>query len=229
MKRVLVVLFSLLLLIGVGTPTYAASDKDISAALELITKTNKDIDGKIERAVKKADELQASYLIDIRKIEEGDTVVTLKNDREKVLADLTAAKNDSDKNKLTQKLNDINEKLAIEQAKIESKINALQKDIDDATSQLVSTEEKDTKKLEEKIQKLSKKLLEKETKAVERTLRYTGDLDKVITDVYNETMKMSIDTIKKAADKGVIAECEWKLVRFADRWEWIDPIRVVKI
>jgi hypothetical protein len=230
LKKVLSILFSVLILIGAASPTFAAgTDEDVAKALDLIEKTNKVIDEKIEKAVEKADNLQATYLLDIRKIEEGDSVVTLKSDREKVLADLEAAKNDAGKTKkLDEKLADINAKLAVEQAKINNKIADMERDIDLATAQLVSVDDKDTKKLEEKLQKLESKLNEKELRAKEKTERFAKDLDKVITDVYDETLRMSNDTIKKAAEKGVVAECSWKLVRFADQWVWIDPIRVVK-
>lgn len=66
------------------------------------------------------------------------------------------------------------------------------------------------------------------TRVSERlTANYDKELDEIITRVYDETLALSQETIAKAAEKGVIAECSWKLVRFADRYEWIDPIRVV--
>ncbi|MEH7333559.1 hypothetical protein V7161_13040 [Neobacillus drentensis] len=228
MKRVLFILFSAALFLGVGSPAFAAGDEDVQKALELINKTNEDIDAKIEKAVKHADEVQADYLFEIRRIEEGDQVVKLKADKEKVLSDLAASQNDVKKQEeLNKKIVEINAKLGEKQAEINSKITEIKADINEVTAQLMSADDKDTKKLDKKMSKLEAKLNEKSIKYQEKTEKFTKDLDKVITDIYNETLKMSAETIKKVAEKGVKAECSWKLVRFADKWVWIDPIRIV--
>lgn len=227
MKKVLSILFSAAVFLGIASPAFAAGD-DYQKGIEIIEKANKEIDKKIEEAVTKADKLQADYLLDIRKIEEGDQIVKLKNENEKALSDLEAAKNNVKKQEeLNKKLAEINTKLEEEQAKINSKITELNEEINKATGQLFSGDGKDVQKLEEKIDKLNQKLNEKSAKYDEKTKRFTKDLDKAISDVYEETLKMSNDTIKKAAKKGVQAECSWKLVRFADKWVWIDPIRIV--
>jgi DNA repair exonuclease SbcCD ATPase subunit len=229
MKKVVSVLFTTALCFGLVSPAFAAEDNDVNKGLDLIQKSNQVIDQKIVQAVEKADDLQSTYLLDIRKLEEGDKVVSLKGEKEKTLADLAAANNDINKiNKLNEKLASINAKLEEEQTRIDSKINNLQQDIDDLTAQIVSLDDKDTAKIDEKISKLEQKLDEKTQKYQDRTAKFSKDLDKTITDVYNETLKISNDTIKKAADKGITAECSWTLVRFADKWVWIDPIRVVK-
>ncbi|TFE00178.1 hypothetical protein [Jeotgalibacillus sp. R-1-5s-1] len=59
------------------------------------------------------------------------------------------------------------------------------------------------------------------------TEKYNKKLDKVVDKVYNKTLEMTAAAIEKAAELGVVAECEWILVRFGDRDVWIDPIRVV--
>lgn len=61
------------------------------------------------------------------------------------------------------------------------------------------------------------------------TKTYNANLDVIIDDVYNETLKMSQETIAIAAEVGIEAECSWVLVRFAHRLVWIDPIRVIGI
>lgn len=61
------------------------------------------------------------------------------------------------------------------------------------------------------------------------TKAYNANLDVIIDDVYNETLKMSADTIALSAEAGIEAECSWVLVRFAHRLVWIDPIRVIGI
>jgi hypothetical protein len=59
------------------------------------------------------------------------------------------------------------------------------------------------------------------------TATYEAELTKIIDKVFYETLNMSTKTIDKVSKLGVTAECSWKLVRFADREVWIDPIRVV--
>ncbi|MCM3764194.1 hypothetical protein [Neobacillus niacini] len=227
MKKVLAILFSAAVFLGIASPAFAAED-DYQKGIELIEKTNKEIDKKIEEAVGKADRLQADYLLDIRKIEEGDKIVKLKGEKEKALSDLEVAKNDIKKqNELHKKLAEINAKLDEQQAKINSKITEINQEIDKITGQLLSGDGKDVQKLEEKINKLNQNLDEKSAKSEEKTKRFTKELDKVITGVFEETLIMSNETIKKAAKKGVQAECSWQLVRFADKWVWIDPIRIV--
>ena len=56
---------------------------------------------------------------------------------------------------------------------------------------------------------------------------YNKDLDKIIHSIYKETFKLSKKTIKEAAKYGIIAECSWVEVTFADRIVMIDPIKVV--
>ncbi|MFD1780530.1 hypothetical protein ACFSFW_17830 [Fredinandcohnia salidurans] len=231
MKLILSFLFSAAIILGLGTTTFAAEDDDVQKALELIEKTNKEIDEKIEKAVKKADDLHAEYLQEIRKIEEGEKVVKLGKEKEKIISELELSKHDIKKQQdLQKKLAEIEEKRLAETQKIESKIAEINQEIEGVTVQLISAaeEDKDTKKIEEKLDKLKSKLNARSEKYQEKTQRFTKDLGKVITDIYDETLKMSAETIEKAAKKGVIAECSWKLVRFADRWVWIDPVRVVK-
>lgn len=228
MKKFLSLLIFAVALFFVGSPASAGENEEVQKALDLIEKTNKDIDEKIKKAVQKADKLQSDYLYEIRKIEEGDKVLKLKEEKEKVISELDGAKNDMNKQeKLKEKLAELESKINDQQLKIEEKMNEINQEISEVTLQLVTEEDKDTKKLTEKLTKLSDKLNEKSAKSLEKSQKFTKDLDKVITDVYNETLEMSAKTIQKAAEKGVIAECSWKLVKFADRWVWIDPIRVV--
>lgn len=228
MKKVLSLLFSAAVLLGLGTPAFAAEEEDVQKALEIIRKTNKEIDEEIEKAVKKADALQVAYLLDIRKIEEGDKVVKLSEEKEKILIDLEYSKNDIKKQTdLNNKLVQVREELRSEQLKVNGKVTEINQEITEVTEQLVVLEDGDTRKLEEKINKLNEKLNAKSEKSQEKTQRFTKDLEKVITDIYSETLEMSANAIEKAAKKGVKAECSWKLVRFADKWVWIDPIRVV--
>ena len=69
--------------------------------------------------------------------------------------------------------------------------------------------------------------LDAEEEIAALTNAYNEQLDKIIADVYDVTLQTSNDTIAKAAEYGIEAECSWVLVEFADRSVWIDPIKVV--
>ncbi|MBS4206261.1 hypothetical protein [Lederbergia citrea] len=229
-RRLLVLLVLSVMMIGLGTSVSAASDTENVKALELIEKTNREIDKEIEKAVKKADKLQADYIKDVKVIEEGKEVIKLKDEKEKLSSELETHKHDAKKiAKLEEDMLKIEEKLAKETAKIEKKISEIEADIQEITISLTLAEDKDSKKLHDKLEKLTKKLNKRIEKAEEKTEKYTKDLEKVITDNYNKTLEMSAETIAKVAEVGIIAECTWKLVRFADQWVWIDPVRVVKL
>lgn len=231
MRRLLVLLLvSSVLLLGFGTSVSAASDTEKVKALELIEKTNREIDKEIEKAMEKADKLQAGYIQDVKVIEEGKEVVKLQDEKKKLTAELYIHKHDEKKiAKLEEEIIKVEEKLAKEKAKIEKKISEIQATIQEVTISLTLAEDKDSKKLNDKLEKLTKKLNERIEKSEEKTEKYTNDLESVITEVYNKTLEMSAVTIAKVAEVGIIAECSWKLVRFADRWVWIDPVRVVKL
>lgn len=57
--------------------------------------------------------------------------------------------------------------------------------------------------------------------------KYNEKLDAIIERVYEETLQLSNETLAKAAEYGVMAECSWVLVKFADRSVLIDPLRIV--
>jgi small-conductance mechanosensitive channel len=229
MKKLWILLVSTVFILGFGMNVSAATDEEITKALKLIEKTNLEIDEEIEKAVKKADKLQADYLNEIVVIEEGKEVVKLKGEKETLLTEIAMNKHDQKKiAKLMEDIAEIDSKLVKEKAKIQSKIDEIQKDINELMVSLASAEDKDTKKLQEKLKKLNKKLSEKTEKAEEKTAKYTQELEKVITNIYNLSIEMSAETIAKVAKVGIVAECSWKLVRFADQWVWIDPVRVVK-
>ncbi|RDU37360.1 hypothetical protein DRW41_05805 [Neobacillus piezotolerans] len=112
------------------------------------------------------------------------------------------------------------------------------KDVDKAISMIEKTNIEIHEKVEKAVEKADKlqveyiedigKLPEGSTETHQKlTQKYNEKLDKIIADVYEETLKMSQKTIAKAAEYGVTAECSWVLVRFADRYVWIDPVRVV--
>ncbi|MGD7045748.1 hypothetical protein [Jeotgalibacillus proteolyticus] len=163
-----------------ATDASAAQNDDYEKALELIEKTNVEIDEKIDAAVEKADGLQSAYLSELesKKEEEQRKVEELEEEKAEKLGELADDK-----------------KAAEERAKFDEKI---QTERDNFSTLYITLEEK-----------------------------YNHELDVVIDDVFNETLKMSTDTIALVKEMGVEAECSWKLVRFADRMVWIDPIRIV--
>lgn len=69
--------------------------------------------------------------------------------------------------------------------------------------------------------------LDAEEEIAALTNTYNEQLDKIITEVYDVTLQTSNDAIAEAAEYGIVAECSWVLVEFADRSVWIDPIKVV--
>lgn len=230
MKKLFSVLIAGAMFLGMGSSAFASEDKseNITKAMVIIEKTNMEIDVKIEKAVEKADELQEEYLTDVRKIAEGKEIVKLTEEQNEALVELEMNRHDEKKvEKLVKKVAKIEEKRAKKEEEIDQKMREINQEISSLTAQLLDAEEKDEKKLNKKIAKLEEKLNKKNEEAKEKTAKYTKDLEDVITKVFNETLEMSAETIEKAAELGVQAECSWKLVRFADRWVWIDPIRVV--
>lgn len=80
MKKIMALVFTAILMLGISSPVFASEEKDISKALEMIEQTNLEIEKKIEKGVTKADKLYAEYLMDIQKLEEDKK---LKNDLKK--------------------------------------------------------------------------------------------------------------------------------------------------
>lgn len=230
MKKLTSVILMLALMLGMGTTSFAAEDHNYQKGIEIIEKANLEIDEEIEKAVEKADKLQADYLLEVRKIEEGKEVVKLQDELAKTNDEMAkAAKSGKEIEKYADRLQQIEAELAMHQKRINDKINQLQLEIDGFNATLETADGKDLKKLEEKIEKLNGKLAAKTEKAEEKTERYTKELDKVIEKIFNDTLGMSEDAIEKAAKEGVIAECSWKLVQFGHKSVWIDPIRIVGI
>ncbi len=227
-KKWISILLMLILLGGFASPSFAASDKEVAEALKMIEKTNNEIDKKIEKAVEKADQLQEDYLIDLRKIAESGKIFDLKKEKTTVLSELKELKqNDKNALKLEEKLVKLDNQIAEEQIKISKEMDEMELEISILTDKMIIAEDKDAKKLAKKLVKLMDELNTKSIQYEEKTVKYTTELAEIIQDIYDETLKMSNETIQKAAEKGVEAECSWKLVRFADQWVWIDPIRVV--
>ncbi|WP_417897820.1 hypothetical protein ABN702_16245 [Bacillus haimaensis] len=80
MKKIMSLIFTAILMLGISSPVFASEEKDIAKALEMIEQTNLEIEKKIEKGVTKADKLYAEYLMDIQRLEEDEK---LENDLKK--------------------------------------------------------------------------------------------------------------------------------------------------
>lgn len=228
MNKFLASMLTVTLFLGLGTTALAAEDNNYEKGIQIIEKANLEIDEKIGKAVQEADRLQAGYLAEIRKIEEGKETVKLQEELEKTNSELAKARKEGkDIEKYTEKILQIELALAFHEKRINDKIAQLEEDIAEFKLSLETADGKDVKKLEGKVEKLNKQLAAKTEKAEEKTERYIEELDKIIEKVFNETLQMSEEAIKKAAKEGVIAECSWKLVQFGHKLVWIDPIRII--
>ncbi|MDQ1147515.1 chromosome segregation ATPase [Bacillus sp. SORGH_AS 510] len=227
LKKVFAISLSVLLMSSFGTSVFAAepTPADYEKVIASIEKTNQDIEAKIAKAVQDADGLEAQYIRDIQKLEEGDTVVKLKDQKNKLQQDLVKTNDINKVEKIRSELSDLNSKIEEETARINERMSAIKAKVD---SLVQSSLEKgyDKEKLDKKIEKLNEQINRKLEKHNERTEKFSNDLDKLITDLYNVTLKMSTDAINKAAEKGIQAEPYWTLVELGGKWVWIDPIRV---
>ncbi|NMH69379.1 hypothetical protein HF072_11390 [Bacillus sp. RO3] len=157
-------------------------------------------------------------------------------DYQEVLEEIEKTNQEIDKKvkEAVEKADELNRKfLAVVRGLEEGKeIQNLKKDKEEAEKELkLSSDEKKVSKLKDKVSqldaKITKKLKERSDKLEKITAEYNEELDDIIHKVYEETLEMSQEMIEEAKEEGVMAECSWKHVRFADRWVWIDPIRVV--
>ncbi|WP_068621175.1 hypothetical protein [Paenibacillus tuaregi] len=222
MKKALSVLFSLTLIFSSGTSAFADSqDKKLDKIYELIEKTNNKIEKKIEDGVAAADKLKAKYLEDVRKLKLKSKVAGLESQKQASFA--AAGVND------TARTAQIDAQIQEATAKVDQEIHGLEQEIDQATAKLITPEDKDGSAVSQRIGALESKLNQGSDRYEELTRRYTEKLNKIITDVYDETYKLASYAIDKAAEQGIVVERYWKLVKFADREVWIDPVWVVGI
>lgn len=222
MKKTLSVLFSLTLVFSFGTSAFAGGkDKKLDKIYDLIEKTNIKIEKRIQDGVEAADKLEAKYLSDIRKLKVKNKVAVLENEKVRTLS--AAGVNDGDK------AAQLDAKIQVETRQVDKEIQEIKQEIDQITAQLITPDDKGVNAVSERIGELERKLNQKPDKYEELTRKYTENLNKIITDVYNDTYKLASYAIDKAAEQGIIVERYWKLVKFADREVWIDPVWVVGI
>jgi hypothetical protein len=218
MKKLLSILFSLSLVLGLGTGALADGqvDKEKQKAYKLIEKTNKDITHKIDKAVKEADKLQAKYFKDVQKLKKKEGVAE---------GDLAKIANppEPNMNEVQGLILKVEEEL-FTAAKLENGYDHLllvEDDIKDIASILVPCDNPvDGICKEDNGEKVY-------TEYKELTIKYLEELNKIIKDVYNETRALSEETIIIVGKVGINAVCDWIAVDFAHFTVWIDPIRVV--
>lgn len=225
MKKLLSILFVFSLILGIGTNAFAGEDKVVKEklkAIELVNKTNEKIRKEIEKGVKKAEKLQADYYTDIEKLQSKD----------KDLRSKTTVNNVQDQNIIKEvdeifslieeevsnvaKTGDISDEMVVVNDKMTTLVSKEQFKCDDIVG---TTEENGICRIKngEPFNSNYKELDDK----------YNSELEKVITNVYYETLKMSTETISKVKEVGYIAECSWVPVEFGHLIVWIDPIRIV--
>jgi len=208
-----------------ASPT-ANLTKDQQEALKIIEKANKEIDSKIEKAVKKADKLQEDYLRDVRIIEQGKNVVKLTEKLDKLNGKLQGESDPAKKNKLAADVAEAQQKLAQENADVSAEVAEINGEVDELLASLITADDKDHSKVQKKIDKLNAKISGQAAELAERTEKYTRELNELITKLYDETLEISNKAIQKAAELGVHVENFWKLVKLGDQWVWIDPLVV---
>lgn len=225
MKKALAVLFSLALVFSFGTSAFAAESttSNLDAIYEMLNQTNVQIEEKIKDGVDAADKLEAKYLSDIRQLKVADKVSDLVESQQvKTTTSSSAAADRTASADLTAKIQD-------ETSKVDAQILVIKQDIDQATTQLITPDAKNAGVAAARIEQLEDKLNQRTGDYEELTRKYTDDLNKIITDVYDTTYELATNAINKAAEQGLVVERYWKLVRFADKEVWIDPVWVVGI
>lgn len=228
MKKIFVLLLTLSMFLGLSTSVFASDngDKDYLEGIEIIEKANVKIDEEIEDAVKKANKLSAEYIEDIRG-KKGTEIIKLNRERLQLTQAIESGLNNEKKlEKMKKEVVEINEKIAKLSREMRDDVRNAQQDIDAFVYFLENEDELTDEALIAAIEKLSAKL-SAESDYRGATNKYIKDLNKVINECFDETLEMSNKAIAKAKEKGVIAECSWKLIRFGHKKVWIDPIRII--
>jgi hypothetical protein len=220
MKKLLSILFSILIVFGMGTSALARgqTDKEVQEAYKLIEKTNKEIAHMIDKAVNEADKLQAKYYKDVLKLQKKQGVAG---------SDL-GYQTGTKMNEVQDLLFEVEEELfsAVKQENTYDHLILVEDEIKGIASIFVSEEVVCENPAADGICKEDngEKVYDE---YIDITNTYLNELNKIITDVYNKTREMSLDTIIRVSQVGITGTCDWVAVDFAHLTVWIDPIRVV--
>lgn len=225
-KKVLALTLTAFLTASLGTSAFAASKTtDVEKTLAFIEETNQNIELEIEKAVVQADQLEADYLQDIKKLEEDAAVANLREQQQKLLELLNKTSDPAKKGLLSSQLYEVNAQIQIDTDIINEKITNLHKELSNVS--VVKRNKSQNNDAANATDKILGKLLKTESQYNERTQRYVDDLNKLINDLDNTTRRMSDEAIQRGAENGIVVERYWTHVQLAERWVWIDPIRVV--
>jgi hypothetical protein len=218
MKKLLSILFSVSLVLGLGTATLADGpvDKEKQKAYKLIEKTNKEITHKIDKAVKEADKLQAKYFNDVQKLKKKEGVAE---------GDLAKSANqpEPNMNEVQVLILQVEEEL-FTAAKLENSYDHLLL-VEDNIKVIASVLAPCENPIDGICKEENGEKVYSEYK--ELTLKYLEELNKIIKDVYIETRALSEETIIIVRKVGINAVCDWIEVDFAHFTVWIDPIHIV--
>lgn len=210
MKKVLSVLLSASLFLGLGTSA-VAEVKSINTlkAYELIEETNKEIAEEINRGVEEAKKLQAEYLSDVRKLEKGKGNI-----------ELSSKLNDAK----IEEIKSFLETLSNKKVEKNNKVQLTKKEVNKVTELFGFEDIYFVDDQSSVYNEIFNNVLSNEHQ--ELTVNYYIELGEIISEVSNATLEMSQETIEEVSSV-VEAECFWVDVQFADLEVLIDPIHIV--
>ncbi|MNB72400.1 hypothetical protein D3C81_134540 [compost metagenome] len=209
-----------------ASPVPSSTTEDQQKALQIIEQANTQIETKIENAVAAADILQQNYLQDIKAIEESQAANQLNDKLDDLNVKLDKEKNASQKAQIAAEAAEVQNKLDQENASIAADIKEIKAASDEVVAQMFNAQGSGSSQVQASVNELNQTASALDSLIAARTKQYTTELDKLITDLYNETLQIADDAIAQAAELGVIADHFWKLVKIADREVWIDPLVV---
>jgi uncharacterized protein YoxC len=228
MKKILSILFTAFLILGIGTNTFAGEkivDKEKQKAIQLVNKTNDKIRKEIEKGVSKAEKLQADYNANVDDLRNKDKAFESKIAVHKIQDVGNIEEVNEVFSKIEEELSniaktgDLYDEVVIANEQMPLIVSQLQFDCNQIVG---ATDFNGICISENKEEPLS-------SDNTELTNKYISELEEIITTVYNETLKMSNETIIKVKELGYNAECSWVEVEFGHLKVWIDPIRIVGI
>jgi hypothetical protein len=226
MKKILSIIFSASLIWGITTSAFAdvstVNSQDVQKGYEIIDKTNEKINEKIVKAQVEAGKLFEEYLAAVEKLnnEKGEAArgdSSIQNSYQKVEFDKAAIEDIV----LTIEKELFN-KISSEEVNSDNHLSVVDNEIN-SIKFLLASNENTIQEISSKTDPDSQLYWEYE----ELTDKYLKKLDKIITNVFNQTKKMSDQTIKRVEKYDIVAVCDWVSVQFGHRYVDIDPIRVV--
>jgi hypothetical protein len=228
MKKILSIIFSALLILGIGTNTFAGEkidDKERQKAIQLVNKSNDKIRKEIEKGVIKAEKLQADYNANVDNLRNKDEAFESKIAVHRIQDVGNIEEVNEVFSKIEEELSniaktgDISDEIVIANGQMPLIVSKLQLDC----KQILGATDFNGICISENEEK------PQSSDNTDLTNKYISELEEIITTVYNETLKISNETIIKVRELGYNAECSWVEVEFGHLKVWIDPIRIVGI